>query len=288
MNSIRKITGPEKVRSMKKALWRVLAVLLAVFLAMPCAWAAEEDCYTVLLMGEGDSTQELAATGYAASEAILVASVNLQTGAIRLLSVDGDLLSYDGETPLSHTTRLGTPDRTIRAVNELYGLSIERYIHVDIAGLGDIVRILGGVEMDIQASDMIYTENGELFAEIGTQVVSADQMVQYVSAHEGDDDGARSARHRKALSAIYARLMTGGMAAAIDFASIALQYMETNITGLEVSAVGAALFRIGILEPKEARSPMTQFSRMATKEFEVIVCDEMDAERAMVQRFLFE
>ncbi|RVU54914.1 LCP family protein [Anaerosphaera multitolerans] len=94
------------------------------------------------------------------SDTIMVVNMNLDTGKVDLISVPRDTYaSIEGykKQKINHSYNYGGPELTLNSVNNLLGTNIEYYVTVSYKFVGDIVDIIGGVDVDVP-QDMVYKD----------------------------------------------------------------------------------------------------------------------------------
>ncbi|MBM9466586.1 LCP family protein [Nakamurella leprariae] len=108
---------------------------------------------------------------------------------------------------------VGGPQCTVRAVQNLTGLQIDRVIGIDFSGFKNMVDALGGITVDV-CGPIIDAELGAVVAEGGVQVVRGDQALSLVRARkvQGDTDSdlSRIRRQQVVLSAILQQVTSAG------------------------------------------------------------------------------
>ena len=93
------------------------------------------------------------------SDAILVASLNLETKEIKMISLYRDtLLNQEGDwySKANAAYALGGPQEAVAMLNRNLDLNIEHYIAINFNVMMDVVDLLGGVEVDIEEEEIPY------------------------------------------------------------------------------------------------------------------------------------
>ena len=116
-----------------------------------------EQWMNVLLLG----TDERSLTDSARTDAIMICSVNTDTGEVKLTSIMRDLAvefddigEYNGTYRINAANYFGGPDLTMKTVNELFDMNIRYYVMVNFFGFGKVAQQLGGVEVDVDEQEM--------------------------------------------------------------------------------------------------------------------------------------
>lgn len=108
---------------------------------------------------------------------------------------------------------VGGPQCTVRAVQDLTGLRIDRVIGIDFAGFQNMVDALGGITVNV-CRPIVDGELGTVVPDGGVQTIHGEQALSLVRARkvEGDTDSdlARIRRQQIVLSAILQQVTSAG------------------------------------------------------------------------------
>lgn len=144
------------------------------------------------------------------SDAILICSINGNTGKIKLISVARDTyVSVPGyyNTKINHAYAYGGPELAIQTLNENFGLDITDYVTVNFESLADIIDEMGGVMIDVteeeRAQVNAYLQRGEPLKETGMVNLTGAQAVSYSRIRKIDSDSMRASRQREVLAALF-------------------------------------------------------------------------------------
>jgi LCP family protein required for cell wall assembly len=134
-------------------------------------------------------------------------------------SATGDLT--DEPQPISPGERwhinsaysVGGPTCTVRAIQELTGLKVDRVIGIDFAGFKNMVDALGGISVNV-CGPIVDAELQTVVADGGVQTIQGDQALSLVRARkvigDTDSDLARIRRQQVVLSAILQQVTSAG------------------------------------------------------------------------------
>ena len=124
---------------------------LAINESLPDNWL------NVLLLG----TDERHLSDSARTDAIIICSINRDTGEVKLSSIMRDLAveftdigKYNGTYRINAANYFGGPKLAIKTVNQCFDMNIQYYVMVNFFGFGKIAQQLGGVEVDIDETEM--------------------------------------------------------------------------------------------------------------------------------------
>lgn len=173
--------------------------------------------------------------GTSQSDVMMIAHVSADRQRVDLVSIPRDLIiaaptcrawdystgtlsDHDFDNPYSswkitNAYAVGGPQCTVKAVQALTGLRIDRLIIVQFAGFAAVVDQLGGLTMTF---DGPVVDNGRtIVAQGGTQLIDGDQALALARARRvaGDPTGdlGRIGRQHQLLAAMLAQVGGGGL-----------------------------------------------------------------------------
>lgn len=110
----------------------------------------------ILLLG----TDERTLSESARTDAMLICSINRNTGEVKLSSIMRDLAieytdigEYNGTYRINAANYFGGPNLAMRTINEKFGMNIQYYVLVNFFGFQKIAQRVGGVEIDITEAE---------------------------------------------------------------------------------------------------------------------------------------
>jgi len=161
------------------------------------------------------------------SDSIIIASINEDTGDIKLCSVYRDTylnLSNDSYNKCNSAYAKGGPEQAIIMLNMNLDLNITDYVTIGFDGLIDVIDALGGVMVDISEPEISHLNNyqismvgtttdGQTFTATegkdytavttaGYQRLNGLQATAYCRIRHVGDDFERAERQREVLSAV--------------------------------------------------------------------------------------
>ncbi len=152
------------------------------------------------------------------SDTIMIASINLDTGECRLVSVYRDTylnLSNDSYNKCNSAYAKGGPKQAINMLNMNLDMNIEDFVTVGFAGLADTVDALGGIMIDVDAAELKHINNYQKtmandlkrdytpVASTGYQLLDGLQATAYCRIrYTAGDDFKRAERQREVLMAV--------------------------------------------------------------------------------------
>ena len=161
------------------------------------------------------------------SDSIIIASINEDTGDIKLCSVYRDTymnLSNDSYNKCNSAYAKGGPEQAIIMLNMNLDLNITDYVTIGFDGLTDVIDALGGVYVDVTEAEIVHlnnyqismvgkTSDGQTFTATegkdytavttpGYQKLNGLQATAYCRIRYIGDDFARAERQRTVLAAV--------------------------------------------------------------------------------------
>lgn len=161
------------------------------------------------------------------SDSIMIASINEDTGDIKLCSVYRDTylnLSNDSYNKCNSAYAKGGPEQAIIMLNMNLDLNITDYVTIGFDGLIDVINAVGGVMVDVSEAEIVHLNNyqismvgtttdGQTFTATegkdytavttaGYQRLNGLQATAYCRIRHVGDDFERAERQREVLSAV--------------------------------------------------------------------------------------
>ncbi len=152
------------------------------------------------------------------SDTIMIASINLDTGECKLVSVYRDTylnLSNDSYNKCNAAYAKGGPEQAINMLNMNLDMNITDFVTVGFAGLTDTIDALGGVYIDVDDAEISHLNNYQLciaedlkrtytpVTSTGYQLLDGLQATGYCRIrYTAGDDFKRAERQREVLTAV--------------------------------------------------------------------------------------
>lgn len=174
------------------------------------------------------------------SDGMIIVSINEKTDDVRMFSIYRDTyVKIDEEhdlDKLNHAYAYHGMDGSIKAINRNLDLNIREGISFTWKAVGDLVDNLGGVEVDVQESELAYM-NGSLpakdqLASAGTQTLNGDQAVLYSRMRYDSvrGDYRRNERMQIVMKAAFDKAKTMDTSKLIKIMDETLQETSTNMS----------------------------------------------------------
>lgn len=196
------------------------------------------------------------------SDTIMIASINQETGDVKLVSVYRDTylnLGNDSYNKCNAAYAKGGPEQAINMLNMNLDLNIEDYVTVGFTGLIETVDAIGGVEIEILEEEIRHLNNyqismvgtstdGKTFTategkdytavtHAGKQTLNGLQATAYCRVRQVGDDFMRAQRQRDVLAAIVEKAKQADVATLNKILDAVLPYVSTSLDVDEMVAV---------------------------------------------------
>ncbi|MGN0802386.1 MAG: LCP family protein [Candidatus Faecivicinus sp.] len=273
-----------------------------------------EEWLNVLLLGSDERTLEESAR----TDSMIICSINLTTGEVKLTSIMRDLAviydeigSYNGTYRINAANFFGGENLAMRIVNECFNMNIEYYVHVNFYGFQQVAQQLGGIEMDITKEEM-----DEINYRIVQQAKSAykagidesalpneylttygenthldgRQTLAYARIRKLDGgDYARAERQRKVLVALMDKLRGSSAAELLNVANAALPHIKTNLTPDTILSIALKVLQSGLSDVDSLRLPLNNTYVQETRDGQDMLYDcDWEKNASELYYFIYE
>lgn len=194
------------------------------------------------------------------SDCIIIASINTTNSDVKLFSVYRDTyvdVEEKGTTRLdkiTHAYSYGGAQNALKSLNKALDLNIDEYVTVNFDAVIAAVDELGGVQIDIDSSELKYINsyidgnnkaNGtksEHITKSGVQKLDGNQALAYgrIRYTEGGDF-KRTERMRTVLQKVFTKLKSKSITELYGILDEILPKVQTNITKSEIIALAPKL-----------------------------------------------
>lgn len=198
------------------------------------------------------------------SDCIIIASINNDTGAIKLISVYRDTyVNIDGHglDKITHAYSYGEAPLAIKTLNKNLDLNIDEFVTVNFDSVSEAVDKLGGVQLTITADEIKYIngyinetskvtgKTSQYITEPGTYTVDGVQAVAYSRIRYTDGgDYKRTERMRIVIEAMFSKLKTKSLAEINSFADAILPHVYTNISAKDIISMVPSMAKYKVTE----------------------------------------
>ncbi len=147
----------------------------------PANKPAPEESLDVLVLGV-DRRPETAEGSSSHSDTMMLFRVSPRSGQVRSLSVPRDLLvevEPGVEDRINMAYLYGGVEQATAVVENLTGISIDRYAIVDFGGFEDVIGALGGVTVEIEQPIRVGIDGRRVYIPAGTQELDGLEALAY-------------------------------------------------------------------------------------------------------------
>ena len=167
-----------------------------------------EDNVSILFVGIDDSEAREQGADHARSDALILATMNVETKTVKTLSIPRDSYVYipsrDREDKINHAHAFGGTLSTIETVENLLDIPVDYYVRMNFNAFIDIVDALGGIEVEVPY-DMVELDEHDKYAvklEKGLQKLNGTESLALARTRKKDSDIERGKRQQEILKAI--------------------------------------------------------------------------------------
>ena len=254
----------------KRAFFRILAAMMALALFIGClpALAEGDDWTNVLLLGCDSYTTN----NRERTDSMIIFSINMRTYQIKMTSLMRDIWigvpGSSGHRKLTELCTVGGPELTMRAINENFGMNIDKYALISMAGIAEIIDLVGGIEIDVTEEERWALNKGlfdlsslsgmEKLQESGENVhLNGNQATAYARIRRIDSDYVRTERQRIVLLAMAGKFKANvNPVTLLSIITTLLNYVETNMTLTEIMTLANAGIQSDLDAIQELRLPV--------------------------------
>lgn len=269
---------------MRNTKGRFLAMLLAVVLALgSCAALGEgavsqEEWDAAVAAESADSWMNILLLGCDSytknnrqrTDSMIIVSINAETRELKMTSLMRDIwisASGSGHHKLTELCTIGGPELTMQAVNENFGMNIDKYALISMAGIAEIIDLLGGLDLDVTEAERKALNKGlfdlsglsgmEKLEQSGQGVhLNGNQATAYARIRQIDSDYVRTERQRTVLLAMAEKIKGGASAATLlTIVSTLLDYVETNLSLTEIMSIASVGMTMDLSQTQQLRIP---------------------------------
>lgn len=187
------------------------------------------------------------------SDSIMIASINMDTHEIKLISVYRDTylnLSNDSYNKCNTAYAQGGPEQAINMLNKNLDLDITDYATIGFSGLIDAIDVLGGVEIEITQAEINHLNNYQLcmaeelgvdytpVTKTGKQTLNGMQATAYCRIrYTKGDDFKRAERQRDVLAAMMDKAKKASLSTLNEAVTAVLPNVNTSLNVNEIISV---------------------------------------------------
>lgn len=202
------------------------------------------------------------------TDTIMIASINQETGEVRLCSVYRDTylnLGNDSYNKCNSSYAKGGPELALTMLNTNLDMNITDFVTVGFDALIETIDLLGGVEIDVHENEIEHLNNYQrsMFSKdentplnenivkvtsAGTQTLSGLQATAYCRIRAVGNDYGRAERQRKVLMACMDKAKNANPAKLVEILNTVVGNVATSLSVNEMADVLADITKYSIVE----------------------------------------
>ena len=240
------------------------------------------------------------------SDTIIIASINNDTKAVKLVSVYRDTLlnvKDDTYSKANAAYALGGPAQAVNMLNTNLDLNITDYVSIDFDALVTVVDCLGGLDIPLSYAEIVHMNNycvetaeetGKSYtpvelpepkeAIVGTYHLNGVQATSYCRIrYTASLDMGRTERQRRVIQMIVDKAKKAGLSTIFDIMDQVFPMVKTSVSKTEILKLIPAM--IGYCIDETTGFP--QDYKFATVKGSVIVPTTLDSNVLKLHQFLY-
>ena len=237
------------------------------------------------------------------SDSIMIASINLGTGEIKLVSVYRDSylnIGTDEYRKCNAAYSFGGAEQAVKMLNMNLDMDIENFVTVGYKGLSEVIDGLGGVWIEVDEEELKHINNYQQgiaetlkcdyvrVTESGYQLLNGLQATAYCRIrYTAGDDFKRTARQREVLQAIQDQAKQADLATLTKVFNSAIDDIYTNVDTETIMEFLSAIAKYEIVdEDGFPQQSMRTVANIGAKGSSVVPTD-LESNVVWLHQFLF-
>ncbi len=198
--------------------------------------------FTILLMGIDSTDEVLSENAIANGDTLILITFNPKTLNATMVSIPRDSYvpiacwSDHAENKITHAAGYGT-DCMMQTIEDYFGINIDYYAKINFKGLVKLVDAVGGVEVNVDASQTLCTDDssrgGQVCIEPGLQTLNGEQALVYARNRKQlvNGDFGRGQHQQEIVMALLDKIKSiTKVSAFMDILDTVSNSLDTNLT----------------------------------------------------------
>lgn len=263
----------------------------------------QDDWWNILLLG-GDSRSR---SSYGRTDSMIVLSMNMKESKAKLTSIMRDTwVSFpgiDSHGKINAANVYGGPALAIATVNEHFGLDIKDYVLVNMAGLVEIIDLVGGIDIPVTESERKlinqyakdYINNfgaykGETSLKKAGNSVHLNGLLamSYCRNRSIGTDYTRTQRQRTVLLAVLDKIKQGNAGQLMSVVMSAIKSVETNLTLAEFLKLATFGMNLDVSTIQQYRVPADGTFQSGMKNGVWSIRPNFEENKELLHSFIYE
>ncbi len=205
-----------------------------------------EEPFTILLMGIDSTDEVLEKNAIANGDTLILITFNPKTLNATMLSIPRDSYvpiacwSDKAENKITHAAGYGT-DCMMNTIEEYFGINIDYYAKINFKGLVKLVDAVGGVDVNVDASQTLCTDDssrgGEVCINPGPQTLNGEQALVYARNRKqlANGDFGRGQHQQEIVMALLDKMKgITKVSSFMDILNTVSNSLDTNLTTKQI------------------------------------------------------
>ena len=193
-----------------------------------------------------------------------IISLDFDNDNIKISSIQRDNIVYqplmDRYEKLNHAYWRSGVQGTLSSINYNFDLDVTKYVLFDFDSVEEIVDILGGVDIQLSASEAGYLGLGGA----GTYHLNGAQTLRYSRIRYIDSDYERMARQNKVIDVLISSLKDQSPIDLLNIVDDVLPYIETNLSNREIKSYVMRLLGFDLSNIEQYQFPKDGYESQLT------------------------
>lgn len=247
------------------------------------------------------------------SDTIIIASINEDTGDIKLCSVYRDTylnLGNDTYNKCNAAYAKGGPEQAINMLNMNLDLNITDYVTVGFTGLAEAIDAVGGIEVDVMDSEISHLNNYQIsmvgksddnehfyategkdytaVTSAGRQTLNGLQATAYCRIRYVGDDFQRAERQRTVLAAVMDKAKTMNPSTLNKALDDVLPYVSTSLDVDEMTSMLGNITKYNIKGSDGFPFESNRATGKVGSKGSCVIPNNLEQNVVLLQQFLFD
>lgn len=204
--------------------------------------AVSDEIINILLIGQDSAVEG------ARSDTILLCTFNKAKNTVAMTSFLRDMyvrIPGYGKDRINAAYSFGGTELLNKTLYENFGVEVDGNVCVDFARFREIIDLLGGVELELTATEATFVNKHVSGSELteGKSLLNGKQALMYArNRHDVDGDFSRTNRQRKLIRALIGTYKSKSLTEMLGLVNEILPMISTDISKRDLIAYAVALF----------------------------------------------
>lgn len=238
------------------------------------------------------------------SDSTMIASINLDTGDIKLVSVYRDTylnIGTDEYRKCNAAYSYGGAEQAVKMLNMNLDMDITNFVTVGYKGLSEVIDGLGGVYVDVDSEELKHINNYQVdvsnvlkceytpVTEPGYQLLNGVQAAAYCRIRQTrGDDFQRAARQREVVKAIEEKAKQTDLATLTAVFNDCIDDIYTSLDSKEILELIGKIMDYRIVEEEGFPQPDLRGNANLGAKGACVIPTDLESNVVWLHQFLFE